>query len=71
MTKKNFEDYLKVVNRLEFGSFDEFEGIDNWNIEELEHIDLFELYEDVRRSPRLKFTVFISCSVASVGCLSL
>lgn len=65
MTKKNFEDYLKVVNRLEFGSFDEFEGIDNWNIEELEHIDLFELYEDVRRSPRLEFTVFISCSVAS------
>lgn len=47
-TEKNFEEYLKIVNRLEFGSFDEFKGIDSWDIEGLEHIDLFKLYEDVR-----------------------
>lgn len=55
-TRKNFEDYLKILNRLEFGSFDEFVGIDDWNIEALEHIDLFELYQDVRNAPFLNLT---------------
>ena len=42
-----FEQYLKTLNRLEFGSFDEFVGIENWDISELEHINLRELYETV------------------------
>uniref|UniRef100_A0A336LTZ8 CSON001499 protein n=1 Tax=Culicoides sonorensis TaxID=179676 RepID=A0A336LTZ8_CULSO len=47
ITQQNFESYLTVLNRLEYGSFDEFVGIDDWDLTQLEHIDLLELYKDV------------------------
>lgn len=52
-TYDNFEEYLRILNRLEYGSFSEFLGVDTWNIDEMEHIDLLELYRDVRFSPKI------------------
>lgn len=46
-TVEHFYSFLKVLSTLEYGSFDEFVGIQEWDITELEHIDLLQLYQDV------------------------
>lgn len=46
-TVAHFYSYLKTLSTFEYGSFTEFGDIQEWNITELDHIDLLELYEDV------------------------
>ncbi|XP_063706306.1 pickpocket protein 19-like [Culicoides brevitarsis] len=58
---KQFESYLKTINRLEYGSFDEFQDIDTWDIDALEHIDLLELYRDVAYTCEEMFDSTATC----------
>lgn len=44
---EHFYEFLKVLSTLEYGSFDEFVGIQEWDLSELENVDLLQLYEDV------------------------
>lgn len=46
-TVQHFYDFLKVLSTLEYGSFDEFSGIQEWNLTVLEKVDLLQLYSDV------------------------
>lgn len=46
-TREQFTKYLTTLNKLEFGSFDEFIGIQDWNIVDMNRIDLYKVYQDV------------------------
>lgn len=47
VTKKHFRAFLHTLNTLEYGSFDEFVGIKDWNVTEMNHINLLEMYEKI------------------------